>query len=165
MIACLSHLPPCRRSANLWVPSSKCSILIIACYLHKKYTAEASSTYQDDGRGFEIQYGSGSLTGFLSRDVLTIGGLEVRGQVFAEAVQEPSLAFIAAYFDGILGLAFPEIAINKVRPPFQMMLDQRLVEEPIFSFWLNRGKGSEEQGGELVLGGVDPDHFRGEHVW
>jgi hypothetical protein len=200
-------------SANLWVPSTQCSILNIACYLHAKYDAAASRTYAPDGREFEIQYGSGALSGFLSRDVLSIGGLEVQDQVFAEAVSEPSLAFIAAYFDGILGLAFPEISISKARgrggrggaacpppprsekkkkgayvpppplrrsppllvspspptrmqvpTPFQNMVDQGLVEEPVFSFWLNRAAG-EEPGGELVLGGVDPDHFRGEHVW
>jgi phytepsin len=44
------------------------------------------------------------------------------------------------------------------------MVDQGLVDEPVFSFWLNRGAGR-EPGGELVLGGVNPDHFRGEHVW
>lgn len=57
---------------------------------------------QEDGREFAIQYGSGALTGYLSQDVLTMGGLKVQGQVFAEAVMEPSLAFIAARFDGIL---------------------------------------------------------------
>lgn len=57
---------------------------------------------QEDGRDFAIQYGSGQLSGFLSRDVLTFGGVKVEGQVFAEATMEPSLAFIAARFDGIL---------------------------------------------------------------
>ena len=33
-------------SSNLWVPSSKCGILQIACYLHNKYRAEHSSTYK-----------------------------------------------------------------------------------------------------------------------
>lgn len=61
---------------------------------------------QEDGREFAIQYGSGRLSGFLSRDTLTMGNLRVLGQTFAEAVMEPSLAFIAARFDGIL-----------VRPP------------------------------------------------
>ena len=50
------------------------------------------------------------------------------------------------------------------RPPFQNAVDQGLVPAPIFSFWLNRNAPS-APGGELVLGGVDPDHFTGEHTW
>lgn len=154
-------------SSNLWVPSSKCSIFNIACYLHNKYYAEDSDTYTEDGREFAIQYGSGALTGFLSRDILTIGedGLKIKNQIFAEAVQEPSLSFIAASFDGIMGLGFPEIAVGKVQPPFQNALEQGALAEPVFSFWLNRNADDGEQGGELVLGGVDPEHYTGEHVW
>ncbi|KAL4423223.1 hypothetical protein ABPG77_000015 [Micractinium sp. CCAP 211/92] len=151
-------------SSDLWVPSSKCSYLSIACYLHSKYYAERSHTYKEDGREFAIQYGSGRLSGFLSRDTLTMGDLKVQGQVFAEAVMEPSLAFIAARFDGILGMGFPEISVAKATPPFQMMLQEKLLPEPVFSFWLNR-KDEGREGGELVLGGVDPDHFVGEHTW
>lgn len=44
------------------------------------------------------------------------------------------------------------------------MVDQGLVKDPVFSFWLNR-KGDEEDGGELVFGGVDPNHFKGEHTY
>lgn len=151
-------------SSNLWVPSSKCSYLSIACYLHNKYYCEKSSTYQEDGREFSIEYGSGSLTGFFSRDTLQIGGMSVPDQVFAEAVNEPSLSFIAASFDGIMGMGFPEISVGKVEPPFQNMLRQGIIDEPVFSFWLNRDK-DDLNGGELVLGGVDPDHFKGEHTW
>ncbi len=45
------------------------------------------------------------------------------------------------------------------------MLDQKLVEEPVFSFWFNRNATEKEKGGELVLGGVDPKHFTGEHTY
>ena len=65
------------------------------------------------------------------------------------------------------GLGFPEISVGKVLPPFQNMLQQKLLPEPVFSFWLNRKPGDDEEGegGEMVLGGVDPDHFKGEHTW
>ena len=38
----------------------------------------------------------------MSADTLTLGGLQATHQLFAEAVNEPGLAFIAAQFDGIL---------------------------------------------------------------
>lgn len=44
------------------------------------------------------------------------------------------------------------------------MVEQGLVKEPVFSFWLNRKVG-EEEGGELVFGGVDPKHFKGKHTY
>ncbi|XP_019057649.1 PREDICTED: aspartic proteinase A1-like [Tarenaya hassleriana] len=44
------------------------------------------------------------------------------------------------------------------------MINQGLIKEPVFSFWLNRNPESEE-GGELVFGGVDPNHFKGEHTF
>lgn len=45
------------------------------------------------------------------------------------------------------------------------LLNQKLVQEPVFSFWLNRNASEGEKGGELILGGVDPDHFKGEHTY
>lgn len=44
------------------------------------------------------------------------------------------------------------------------MIKQGLVKEGVFSFWLNR-KTEEAEGGEIVFGGVDPRHFKGEHTW
>lgn len=78
-------------SSNLWVPSSKCTS--IACFLHTKYESSSSSTYKANGTDFSIQYGSGSMEGFVSNDLLTIGDLSIKGQDFAEAVKEPGLAF------------------------------------------------------------------------
>lgn len=61
-------------------------------------------------------------------------------------------------------MGFPEIAVTGALPPFQNMLQAGVIQEPVFSFWLNRDVGG-QLGGELTLGGVDPDRFRGEHVW
>ncbi|GAA6037406.1 hypothetical protein JCM8097_008553 [Rhodosporidiobolus ruineniae] len=143
-------------SANLWVPSTRCSS--IACFLHSKYDAKASSTYKANGTEFKIQYGSGSLEGVISNDVLTIGDLTVKGQDFAESTNEPGLAFAFGKFDGILGLAYDTISVQHVVPPFYKMLEQNLLDEPVFAFWL----GSDPEAGEATFGGLDESHYEGK---
>jgi len=151
-------------SSNLWIPSSKCSFLQIPCDLHEKFDAKKSDTFVANGTNFAIQYGSGALSGFLSEDTVTWAGIPIEHQVFAEATKEPGIAFLFSKFDGILGMGWEQIAVDHVVPPFYNMVAQGLIPENVFSFWLNRDAAG-ETGGELVLGGVDPAHFVGEHTW
>jgi len=151
-------------SSNLWVPSKKCPLSNLACQTHHKYDSTKSSTYRVNGTKFSIQYGSGSLSGFLSDDTVTFGGIPVTGQVFAEAIDEPGLTFLAAKFDGILGMAFADISVDLATPVWYNMVSRGLVEKNMFSFWLNRTYGP-ESGGELVLGGYDSAHFASPITW
>jgi phytepsin len=153
-------------SSNLWVPSSKCPLWQISCDLHKQYDSKKSTTYQANGTKFEIQYGTGAASGFLSQDSLGIGNVIVQNQVFAEITAEPGITFLAAEFDGILGLAFQSISVDNVTPVWYNLVAQKLVTSPMFAFWLNRDPNAGPgQGGELYLGGTDPSHYTGAFTY
>jgi len=145
-------------SSNLWIPSVDCTDA--ACKTHSQYDHSKSSTYVANGKSFRIVYGSGALVGYLSADSVTVAGLKIVNQTFAEATAEPGLTFSAAAFDGILGLAFQSIAVDNVVPPWYNMLNQKLVTTPVFAFWLNTNY-SQPNGGELIFGGTNANHYTG----
>ncbi|KAG7326021.1 hypothetical protein KOW79_010946 [Hemibagrus wyckioides] len=148
-------------SSNLWVPSIKCSFLDLACWLHHRYNSNKSSTYVKNGSEFSIQYGRGSLKGFFSQDTVTLAGLAVKKQMFAEAVQQPGLVFAVARFDGVFGMAYPILSVGKVQPVFDSIMAAKLLKQNIFSFYINRDPKA-AVGGELMLGGFDQQYFDGD---
>jgi len=145
-------------SSNLWVPSKKCT----GCIKPDKYDSSASSTYTANGTDFNITYGSGSLSGFLSQDNVQLGNVLVKNQGFAEATNLPGLAFTIGKFDGICGLAFRRISVDGVLPPFFNAVKQGSIADPVFGFSLSKTSGVD---GELTLGGYDSSKFSGPITW
>ncbi|RKO90110.1 aspartic peptidase domain-containing protein [Blyttiomyces helicus] len=148
-------------SSNLWVPSTRCSS--IACWLHHRYDRKKSSSFKENGTEFAIRFGTGSLEGVISNEILTIGDLEIQGQDFGESIKEPGITFAVGRFDGILGLAYKNIAVEGAVPPFYKMVDQKLLDEPLFGAWF--GDTADGEGGEITFGAVDHEHFTGPFTW
>jgi len=67
------------------------------------------------------------------------------------------LAFAFGRFDGILGLGYDTISVNRITPPFYEMVAQKLLDDPVFAFYL----GSTDEDSEAIFGGVDKDHYEG----
>uniref|UniRef100_A0A3P9CUQ2 Nothepsin n=1 Tax=Maylandia zebra TaxID=106582 RepID=A0A3P9CUQ2_9CICH len=141
-------------SADLWVPSSYC--ISEACALHKRFKAFKSASFRHDGRRFGIYYGSGHLLGTMARDTLKIGGLTILNQEFGESVFEPSESFLTAKFDGVLGMSYQSLAEILGTNVFDNMIAQKLVDQPVFSFYLT---------GELLLGGTNEALYIGPINW
>jgi len=148
-------------SSNLWVPGVSCGE---NCGLHPLYDSSKSSTYRQNGTKFEIMYGSGPVSGFLSDDDVTWGGLVVKQQRFAEVnvVSGLGLAYEVGHFDGILGMAFQTISVDGIPTVYDNLVRQGAVNSTQFAFYLSATDGSV---GELTLGGYDSTHFQGELEW
>ncbi|OIS98659.1 PREDICTED: aspartic proteinase-like [Nicotiana attenuata] len=150
-------------SSYLWVPSSRC-FFSIACYLRSRYKSRLSNTYTKIGKSCKIPFGTGSVHGFLSQDNVKVGGAVLKQQVFTEVTREGYFTFLRARFDGVLGLGFQGTTSGNITPVWYNMLLQHMVTKSIFSFWLNRDPTS-KIAGEIIFGGMDWTHFRGQHTY
>ena len=93
---------------------------------------------------------------------MQIGDLKIKKQDFAEATSEPGLAFAFGRFDGILGLGYDTISVNHIVPPFYNLINQGLVDEPVFAFYLGDTANGDGDESEACFGGVNKDHYTGE---
>lgn len=145
-------------SANFWVNSKVCEDL--ACVNHKAYDHRTSASFKKLGFEIEVEFGSGSVVGNINYEKVVIGNIEIEQQGFGEIFQENGQVFVQGRFSGILGLAFPQMAASGLLPVFDSIIAEHKLDSSIFSFYF-----SDEQGSELVFGGIDHEKFRGNIVW
>ncbi|CAI5452487.1 unnamed protein product [Caenorhabditis angaria] len=144
-------------SSNLWVPGPSCKTY---CSAKHKYQSGQSSTYVKNGQSWTIQYGSGDASGILAQDTVKFGAtggsqLAVPKTTFGVA-SHISSDFKNDATDGILGLAFTSLAVDGVVPPLINAINQGLLDQPIFTVWLeHRGFLDNVAGGVFTYGALD----------
>ncbi|XP_065505410.1 gastricsin [Caloenas nicobarica] len=149
-------------SSSLWVPSTYCQSP--PCYNHAKFNPSASSTFTSTGRTYNVSYGSGTLTVLLGCDTMRIQNITVTNQEFGLSKNEPTQPFYYADFDGILGLGYPSLESEGLSTVLQSLLQQNQLAQPIFSVYFSR-EPTYNYGGELILGEVNTQLFRGDILW
>ena len=90
----------------------------------------------------------------------TTGDTSVGDYTFAE-VNDTSglgLAYRLGKFDGILGMGWDDISVDGVETPLRALVNSNNLEKNEFAFYLGTGGAD----GELVIGGVDPNHYTGD---
>jgi len=147
-------------SSNLWVPGPTCKAN--GCSAKHHYTSGQSSTYVANGKKWTIQYGSGDAAGTLAQDTVAFVGdsssLSIPNTVFGEATKI-SQDFAQDPTDGILGLAFTSLAVDGVVPPLINAINQGLLDQPVFTVWLEHdGPVNGANGGVFTYGGVDQNN-------
>ncbi|KAI8143738.1 aspartic peptidase domain-containing protein [Fennellomyces sp. T-0311] len=144
-------------SADLWVVSAKCTTVDI-CYNHRKYTTSASESYSviDDEGPIDVWYGTGHIRAKLGFDTVGLAnGLEIKEQIVADATIL-SRDFIGTPFDGIFGLGLSDLSSSpSYSAPFYSMIEQGIVDEPVFAIY------TQANSGEIDFGGIDPTRYRG----
>ncbi|KAJ7366596.1 acid protease [Mycena albidolilacea] len=139
-------------SSDTFLPAVGCDA---TCNGHTLYNPAASSTAVNTTDPFFLQFGAGNATGFVFTDTVTISGLTASAQAVG-ASNHYSVDFEIDEFppDGLVGLAFPALAVFERNPLFSTLVAQGTVP-PVFGVKLA------ETGSELFLGGVDTALFTG----
>jgi len=143
-------------SSNLWVPDKKPNIISRkSIYKHGK-----SSSYVPNGTTFNIQYGSGPVSGFYSQDTFTMGPYAVPSYTFAEVNVTKGLgpAYSLGKFDGICGMGWDDISVDGVETPVRALVNAKDLDANQFAFKL----GKNGSAGSLTLGGVDKTAYTGD---
>jgi len=145
-------------SSNLWVSNIKPGLFDLSKHMY--YDHSKSSSYVEDGAIFNIEYGSGPVSGFYSKETVSIGGVEVGDYKFAEVNNTKGLgaAYSVGHFDGICGMGLDDISVDKVKTPLRALVESGKLDDLVFAFYLGSGGAD----GELTIGGVNPDRYTGD---
>ncbi|KAK6038293.1 eukaryotic aspartyl protease [Cooperia oncophora] len=144
-------------SANLWVPETSCDT---SCNKKHKFVSSSSSSFVKSTKTWTITYGSGDAKGVLGTDTVKFGGSKEK-QLAVPKTTFGLATHISADFkndptDGILGLAFTSLAVDKVVPPLINAIDQGLLDQPLFTVWMeHRGNLNGAPGGIFTYGAID----------
>lgn len=156
-------------SPFLWLQGEECPTT--ECQF-ERYSSSNSSTAIATDYLLNISYGGGAahLFGKFYQDTISLAGLTLPNQYVGSATTNGTLKSLTPDLqpEGLMGLSFGDniytSSLNNAtfNEPFVFQLVRNnLIPEPIFSYSLGPASVLKD-GGELVLGGVNPEKFRGE---
>ncbi|PPQ77889.1 hypothetical protein CVT25_015376 [Psilocybe cyanescens] len=146
-------------SADFWVGSDNCASNGGGCGSHVFLGPESSSSFNDTGNEFKITYGSGSVSGNIVTDDVTIAGLALPGLTFGVATTE-SVDFSSnnSPNDGLMGLARSSLSEQKTLTPVEALAAANKIPEAIVSYKISRLEDFKNDG-EITFGALDPTKF------
>lgn len=139
------EIVPDTGSSNLWLWSSACTASF--CTSNPQYDNSASSTYTADGESFQIQYGSGAVTGTVSKDTVDFGNGVAKQFGFGEITQ--ASGFDGIKMSGILGLGYKALSVDSL----PIFVTESSESDKSFTFYM--GDSSAES--YMTIPGFDSD--------
>lgn len=105
-------------------------------------------------------------SGFVGVDTVVLGGMPIRNQAVERATAVSRDFFSSEMASGLLGLGFSSINTVKPKPvvtPFENMVRQGLVQDPIFTVTLrDSDTNATGQGGHFTFGYLDSSSYIGQ---
>jgi len=155
-------------SGNLIVPGNSCKSR--ACIKHARFSVNKSSSAQqiscdDDAQDTSskvfIHFGIGSIDGQCWKDVVCIQGICSPGS-FIVSTRESSDPFLEFGFDGVLGLARPQMARRNEFSLMSRLLQQGVLRQPVFTVFLSE---MDDASSEVTFGQINHEHAASEIFW
>lgn len=143
-------------SSDIWIPGRGCT----QCGDHQVFDFEASSSYvaltDEDGsdKGFEVDYGSGKVTGYQGTETMSMGSIAVERVGFGEVMFEDE-EIRSFMMDGIVGLGFSGLSMVTKPTLLELFHEQHPDVANHFSVFLSSDPTDSERPSTLMLGGYD----------
>ncbi|RXK34701.1 hypothetical protein M231_08042 [Tremella mesenterica] len=150
-------------SSDLWVATSGCT----GCTNMATYASKSSSSYVSLNSSFNIEYGSGTASGILVQDLVTLAGYSVASQTLA-TVTTLSQGLLSSSLSGIMGLSWQSLAYSKAVPLWITLAKSTSWDQPLFAFYLKRYRdvagatSVESDGGMANFGYLDATIYTGD---
>lgn len=135
------------------------------------YDPNLSKTVQipapSDRKTVQITFGSGKLQGYFIDDVCTMGDpynpdnrLVLNDFQFGMVTQQ---SVFTGSFDAIVGMAYPSMAEKGFSPWFDSIMDEKILNDNLFSFFMSMNPVEEKS--YMTLGYYDQEFYTGEMKW
>merc|ERR1719171_2208460 len=115
----------------------------------------------DPGDEVTIRFGTGEITGRCMEDNICVGQVCSRG-AFIAATDETTHPFASFAFDGVLGLALPDMAQGTSFSLMERLGQSSALKNALFSVFLS---DSDDEGSEIVFGEVRKSRMASELFW
>jgi len=161
-------------SGNLLLPSTSCTD--DACTSHKRYDPKKSTSAQQiafadqpdavvkpdgDRDVVTITFGTGETSGVFVKDNICVGDICAVGD-FVASTSESDEPFSLVPFDGILGLALPQMSEGDSFNLVDCMIKQKVLKQNLFSVFFG---ASDDEASEISFGEYKQERFHGEITW
>lgn len=147
-------------SADTWVMGADCTSE--ACGMHNTFGPDDSTTLVESDRSWNITYGTGSVSGNLVNDTITLAGMTI--PLTFRLANVVSDDFKSYPMDGILGLGRPMPDEQGVRTVMEVLESERKLKANLYGINLQRSSDATNDG-VVNFGDWDRSKVDGDLAW